>query len=58
MVGEVKMASVNFDQNGRSKGTAEVLFARRHAGLLAQFFSPPAAHMTQLAPLLLSHAQG
>jgi hypothetical protein len=30
MVGEVKMASVNFDQSGRSKGTAEVLFARRH----------------------------
>ena len=35
MVGEVKMASVNFDQSGRSKGTAEVLFARRHVSHLA-----------------------
>jgi len=31
MCGAVKKASVNFDQAGRSKGTAEVIFARRCA---------------------------
>ena len=31
-MGEVLDCSINFDRGGRSKGTAEIVFARRRAG--------------------------
>ena len=34
-VGQVKKAGLNFDQNGRSKGTAEVILARRQDAMQA-----------------------
>ena len=34
-VGAVKKAGLNFDQNGRSKGTAEVILARRQDAMQA-----------------------
>ena len=45
MAGEVKRASVNFDKGGRSKGTAEVVFARRRVCAVA---SAHAAHCSSL----------
>ncbi len=38
MAGELKRASVNFDRGGRSKGTAEVVFARRRVQPLLALF--------------------
>jgi THO complex subunit 4 len=35
MVGELKGTSVNFDRSGRSKGSAEVVFARRADAMTA-----------------------
>lgn len=53
MVGPLKQASVNFDQSGRSKGSAEVVFSQRCAPLRPR---PSQLRTDPCAPAVSAHA--